>query len=94
MPSPSALLVLLAAIALGRTALGIGLVLGYGLGMALALTLAGLLLVKLQNRINGLLQQRHIARLGAVVTYLPALTALLVILVGVGLTLRALSGSV
>ncbi len=93
-PSPSALLVLLAAIALGRTALGIGLVLGYGLGMALALTLAGLLLVKLQNRINGLLQQRHIARLGAVVTYLPALTALLVILVGVGLTLRALSGSV
>jgi nickel/cobalt exporter len=45
-PSPSALLVLLAATALGRTAFGVLLVLGYGVGMAGALSVAGLLLVK------------------------------------------------
>ncbi len=97
-PSPSALLVLLAAIALGRTLLGIVLVLGYGLGMALALTLAGLLLVRLQGRITTVLSQGRSARLAnrfaTTLTYLPVLTAVLVIIVGAGLVLRALSGSV
>ena len=45
-PSPSALIVLLSAIALGRTAFGVLLVVGYGLGMAATLTLAGLFLVR------------------------------------------------
>jgi len=93
-PSPSALLVLLAAIALGRTVLGIVLVLGYGLGMALALTVAGLLLVRLQSRITTVLNRRGVARFSAVLVYLPFLTACLVIIVGAGLVLRALSGSV
>jgi len=93
-PSPSALLVLLAAIALGRTVLGIVLVLGYGLGMALALTLAGLLLVRLQGRITTILNRRGVARFSALLAYLPFLTACLVIIVGAGLVLRALSGTV
>jgi ABC-type nickel/cobalt efflux system permease component RcnA len=97
-PSPSALLVLLAAIALGRTLLGIVLVLGYGLGMALALTFAGLLLVRLQDRITTVLSRGRTARLAhrftTALTYLPVLTAVLVIIVGAGLVLRALSGSV
>jgi len=93
-PSPSALLVLLAAIALGRTLLGVVLVLGYGVGMALALSLAGLLLVRLQGRITTLMSGPRVARANAVLAYLPVLTACLVIVVGVGLVLRALSGSV
>ena len=44
-PSPSALVVLLGAIALGRTVFGVALVLGYGIGMAATLTAAGLILV-------------------------------------------------
>jgi len=93
-PSPSALLVLLAAIALGRTVLGVVLVLGYGVGMALALSLAGLLLVRLQGRIATFMSGRRVARATVVLAYLPVLTACLVIVVGVGLVLRALAGSV
>ncbi|MEW1612941.1 MULTISPECIES: nickel transporter [unclassified Streptomyces] len=94
-PSPSALVVLLGAVALGRTAFGVLLVIGYGLGMAATLTLAGLLLVRLRERIerhdrartlrhNTLL--RKLARTG------PVVTSLLVIAVGLGLTLRAAVG--
>ncbi|MDQ6648760.1 MAG: High-affinity nickel-transporter [Actinomycetota bacterium] len=92
-PSPSALLVLLAAVALGRTVFGVLLVLGYGLGMAGALMGTGLLLVVLRNRLVGLTSRRGLSagRLSAV---LPVVTAVLVLLVGVGLTLRALAGTV
>jgi ABC-type nickel/cobalt efflux system permease component RcnA len=45
-PSPSALVVLLGAIALGRAWFGVVLVVVYGLGMAATLTGAGLLLVR------------------------------------------------
>ncbi|MEV6956082.1 nickel transporter [Streptomyces sp. NPDC051183] len=94
-PSPSALVVLLGAVALGRTTFGITLVIGYGLGMAATLTLAGLLLVHVREHIethrrthvlreNVLL--RKIARTG------PVLTSLLVIAVGFGLTVRAATG--
>ncbi|MFI2116631.1 nickel/cobalt transporter [Streptomyces rubiginosohelvolus] len=95
-PSPSALVVLLGAVALGRTAFGVLLVIGYGLGMAATLTLAGLLLVRLRERIeshdrartlrhNPLL--RKLARTG------PVITSLLVVAVGLGLTLRAATGN-
>ena len=49
-PSPSALIILLSAIALGRTWFGIVLVLSYGLGMAATLTAAGLVLVTVRDR--------------------------------------------
>ena len=95
-PSPSALVVLLAAVALGRTAFGVLLVLAYGLGMAGTLTITGLVLVRVRDR----LARRSGARwrpvawatsrwAGAV----PFTTATLVIVVGVGLAVRSL-GSV
>ena len=51
-PSPSALIVLLASIALGRTVFGVVLVVAYGLGMAGTLTAVGLLLVRLRGRLD------------------------------------------
>ena len=93
-PSPSALLVLLAATALGRTVFGVVLVLGYGLGMAGALSLAGLLLVRLRGRLDRFAGSPRLARAERLLTLLPVLTALLVLAVGVGLTLRAIGGTV
>ncbi|MFJ1648157.1 nickel transporter [Streptomyces sp. NPDC088258] len=95
-PSPSALVVLLGAVALGRTAFGVLLVVGYGLGMAATLTFAGLLLVRLRDRLDRTARAattgsrwaglRRWARIG------PVVTSTLVLLVGVGLTLRAVAG--
>lgn len=90
-PSPSALVVLLGTIALGRTAFGVLLVVAYGLGLALTLTLAGVLLVPLRNRAERL---RIGARLGRSVRYLdalPVITAALVVGVGLLLAVRSLS---
>jgi nickel/cobalt transporter (NicO) family protein len=92
-PSPSALVVLLAAVTAGRTYFGVGLVLAYGLGMALALCVAGLLVVRLQDRLTRLLAGRKIARLGWIASALPILTASLVLIVGLGLMAKAISGS-
>ena len=93
-PSPSALLVLLAATALGRTAFGVLLVLGYGVGMAGALSVAGLLLVKVRGRLDRFAGSSRLARADRLLAVLPILTALLVLAVGIGLSLRALGGSV
>ncbi|MFE2326837.1 sulfite exporter TauE/SafE family protein [Streptomyces sp. NPDC059385] len=91
-PSPSALVVLLGAVALGRTAFGILLVIGYGLGMATTLTLAGLLLVRLRDRITAHTAKQASARLRALGRIGPAATSALVLLVGLGLTARAITG--
>ena len=95
-PSPSALVVLLAAVALGRTAFGVLLVLAYGLGMAGTLTIAGLVLVRVRDR----LARRTGARWRPVAWVtsrwagaVPFTTATLVIVVGLGLAVRSL-GSV
>lgn len=86
-PSPSALVVLLGAIALGRTWFGIALVLGYGIGMALTLVGAGLLMVRARATLDGRLRSRTgLARLARV---LPVLTASFVVVAGVGLAARA-----
>ena len=82
-PSPSALVVLLGAVALGRTWFGVVLVLGYGLGMAATLTAVGLLLVRLRDRLAA------VERLRDRFTALPAITAGGVVVVGAGLVLRA-----
>ena len=81
-PSPSALLVLLAATALGRTHFGVLLVLGYGVGMALALCAAGLMLVKLRGRLERLAGSTRLARAEKLLAVLPVFTALLVLAVG------------
>ncbi|MFB7054377.1 nickel/cobalt transporter [Streptomyces vinaceus] len=91
-PSPSALVVLLGAVALGRTAFGILLVIGYGIGMAATLTLAGLLLVLMADRIAARATHRASARLKTLRRIGPAATSTLVLLVGLGLTARAVTG--
>lgn len=92
-PSPTALFVLLGAIGLGRSWFGIALVLCYGLGMAATLTLAGLLLVTLRDRIaHSAVSERWRARGTRVSAALPAMTAVLVLVVGLGLALRSLLG--
>ena len=97
MPSPSALVVLLGAIGLGRTGFGILLVLAYGVGLAATLTGAGLLLVVVQRRLERASRQhRWSARatrlMGRVNTLTPAVTAALVVIVGAGLAVRAATG--
>ncbi len=90
-PSPSALVVLLASMGLGRTGFGVALVLGYGVGMAATLIAVGYFIARLPGRLGRLraLGQRasvaHIVRLG------PVITAGLVLLVGLGLALRSAS---
>lgn len=94
-PSPSALVVLLGAIALGRTAFGILLVIAYGLGMAGTLTLAGLLLVRLRDRIEAGMRTATTARwthVRRLARYGPVGTSALVLIVGIGLTARAAIG--
>jgi nickel/cobalt transporter (NicO) family protein len=86
-PSPSAVLVLLGALALGRAWFGVLLVLAYGLGMATTLLGAGLVL----NRLRDWLEPR-LTRLSArrVPRLLPMGSALAVIGGGLVLTVRAL----
>ncbi|MFJ6612772.1 nickel transporter [Streptomyces sp. NPDC091289] len=88
-PSPSALVVLLGAIALSRTAFGVLLVIGYGAGMALTLTAAGLLLSGGGNRLAAL-GERRLPSLRRYTRYASLLTALAVLTVGISLTLRSL----
>jgi ABC-type nickel/cobalt efflux system permease component RcnA len=86
-PSPSALVVLLASVALGRTAFGVLLVLAYGLGMAGTLTVAGLSLIRLEARLS----RQASARWAAVARVVPAVTAVLVLLVGLFLAVRGVA---
>lgn len=91
-PSPSALVVLLGAIALGRTVFGVVLVLGYGLGMAATLTAAGLLLVHARDRLDRLTGTSALRRrAGLLLRSLPVGTATLVVIVGLGLVARGLA---
>jgi ABC-type nickel/cobalt efflux system permease component RcnA len=94
-PSPSALVVFLGAINFSRTWFGILLVLGYGLGMAGTLTVVGLLLVRLRDRLeHALARARSDERLARLAASLPVVTALLVLVVGLGLAVRGLTGTV
>ena len=85
-PSPSALVVLLGATALGRAWFGVLLVVVYGLGMAITLTAAGLLLLRAQSALDRrgwtLGRGRNLGRL------LPLGTASVVIVIGLGLVAR------
>jgi ABC-type nickel/cobalt efflux system permease component RcnA len=90
-PSPSAVVVLLGGIALGRAWLGVALVLAYGLGMAATLTGVGLLLARLRTRMDRRLHLPAgslLARLGRL---LPAATASVIVLVGLALAIQGAS---
>lgn len=87
-PSPSALVVLLGASALGRPVFGALLVVGYGVGMALTLTMAGLLLLRAQ----AVMDRRGwtSGRGSKAVRVLPLVTAGVVLVVGAGVVVRGL----
>ncbi|MFB7101477.1 nickel/cobalt transporter [Streptomyces hydrogenans] len=91
-PSPSALVVLLGAVALGRTAFGILLVLAYGLGMAATLALAGMLLLHVKHRIKKAGDRPRLRWLVGTASRIgPVATSALVVVVGLGLAARALA---
>jgi ABC-type nickel/cobalt efflux system permease component RcnA len=84
LPCPSALVVLLAAISLHRVAFGLLLVLAFSLGLAVAITCVGLAAV---------LAKRAFARFdgaGRVAALLPAISAAVIVVAGIAMTLRAL----
>lgn len=87
-PSPSALVVLLGAIAIGRAWFGVVVIAAYGVGMAATLVAAGLLMARLRDRIATFVAGAH-PTLGRSMRYLPMTTAALVLLGGVVLTGRA-----
>ena len=83
-PCPSALVVLLSSISLGRIGFGLVLVLAFSLGLAGVLTGLGLLLVRARWIFERLPKQMRLVRV------LPAISALFIALLGLGITTQAL----
>jgi ABC-type nickel/cobalt efflux system permease component RcnA len=88
LPCPSALVVLLSAIALHRVGFGIVLILAFSLGLAATVTGIGLVAV-LARRAFG-----RISLQGRLVRLLPAASAFLIFCVGVAITAKAIHGVV
>lgn len=86
-PSPSALIVLLGATALGRVWFGVLLVLAYGLGMALTLVTAGFLLLRLKDRLDRWALERP--WFATATRVLPFVTAAVLVIGGLSLAGRA-----
>ena len=84
LPCPSALVVMLGAIAVGRIGLGLLLILIFSLGLATVLTVAGLLFVY-AGRLFARVPIRQ-----PLLQILPLISALIVTLLGLGITLQAL----
>jgi nickel/cobalt exporter len=86
LPCPSALVVLLSAIALDRIMLGLALIVAFSLGLAATITGIGLVAV-LARRTFG-----RVSLDGTFVRALPAVSAALILVVGLVITARALPG--
>jgi nickel/cobalt exporter len=84
LPCPSALVVLLSAIALHRIGFGLALILAFSVGLAATITAIGLVAVLARHAFGRLSLE------GRLVQTLPALSALVILAVGIGLTLKAL----
>ena len=85
LPCPSALVVLLGAIALNRIGLGLILVFAFSLGLAGALTVIGLAFLY-----TGKFLERFPSQ-GRLINILPAFSALFISLIGLGIVVKALS---
>ena len=88
LPCPSALVVLLSAIALHRVGLGLALIVAFSLGLAATITSIGLVAV-LARRTFG-----RVSLDGRLVRALPAVSAALILTVGLVITIRAVPGVV
>ena len=86
-PSPSAVVVLLGALAIGRVWLGAALVFAYGLGMAATLSGAGLLLVRLRRFAEARATTRR-PRLALLTRVVPITTASVITIVGMSVAAR------
>jgi ABC-type nickel/cobalt efflux system permease component RcnA len=84
LPCPSALVVLLSAIALHRVGFGLALIVAFSLGLAATITTIGLIAVWARRAFSRLSLD------GPLVRALPAGSALLILAVGVGITVNAL----
>ena len=84
LPCPSALVVLLSAIALHRLGLGLALIVAFSAGLAATITAIGLLAVLARRAFSRLSLDGPLARA------LPAVSALVILGVGVAITLNAL----
>jgi nickel/cobalt transporter (NicO) family protein len=85
LPCPSALVVLLGAIALNRISFGLVLVLAFSLGLAGALTAIGMMFIYAGKLF------RRFPTSGKVVSFLPVLSALFVSVIGMGIVIKALA---
>jgi nickel/cobalt transporter (NicO) family protein len=83
-PCPSALVVLLAAISLHRIAFGLLLIVAFSVGLALTITGIGLVAVLAKRAFS------RISLEGRLVGLLPAVSALVIVVAGLGMTLNAL----
>jgi ABC-type nickel/cobalt efflux system permease component RcnA len=83
LPCPSALVVLLAAISLHRIGFGLLLIVAFSAGLALTITGIGLVAVLARSAFGRLRLD------GRALSLLPALSALVIVAAGVGMTLRA-----
>ena len=84
LPCPSALVVLLAAISLHRTAFGLALVLAFSIGLAITITAIGLVAVLAR----GVFRRKSFD--GRLVRALPAVSAVAILVAGLLMTVRAL----
>ena len=93
-PSPSALVVLLGAIAVGRVPFGVALVVAYGIGLAATLVGAGLLIVRFERGLRGWSSRLSTpagARLNAVTNALPLVSGFAIAGAGVLLLARSVA---
>lgn len=88
-PSPSALLVLLGGIAVGRAWFGVVLVIAYGLGLAATLVGAGVALLHAQRRLAARVASSGNGRLRRLTTALPTITAAAILVIGLTMALRS-----
>jgi nickel/cobalt transporter (NicO) family protein len=88
LPCPSALVVLLSAIALHRVGLGLALIVAFSVGLAATITGIGLIAVFARRAFG------RVSLDGRLVRTLPALSAALILLVGIVITAKAVPGVV
>ena len=86
LPCPSALVVLLSAIALHRVGFGMALIVAFSVGLAATITAIGLVAVMARRAFS------RVRLDGPVVRALPAVSAGVIVLVGLAITARALPG--
>jgi ABC-type nickel/cobalt efflux system permease component RcnA len=83
LPCPSALVVLLAAISLHRVAFGLLLIVAFSAGLALSITGVGLVAVLAKRAFN------RVGFDGRLIGLLPAVSALVILVAGIAMTVRA-----